>query len=79
MDPAGSIGLRFCYASTATHRIENAGDKFVEGLLVANESPMEKPNSGSSASAEKLAQNGPRDRQERSSRNFDLAGTDLNN
>jgi hypothetical protein len=58
---------------SVAHRIESAGDKLVEGLLFANEAPMEKPISGSSVFAEKFAQKGPRDHQGRSLRDFDLS------
>jgi hypothetical protein len=57
---------------SVTHRIESAGEKLVQGLLFANEARIEKPISGSSDFAEEFAQIGPRDKQGRSLRDFDL-------
>ncbi len=58
---------------SVTHRIESAGEKLMQGLLFANEAPIEKPIDGSSGFADKFAQSGPRDHQGCSLRDFDLS------
>jgi hypothetical protein len=57
---------------STTRRIAHAGDKLVEGLLFANEARLAEPISGTSSFAERFAERGPRDRQGRSLRDFDL-------
>ncbi|MBA3481785.1 MAG: hypothetical protein H0T51_08225 [Pirellulales bacterium] len=58
---------------STTRRIENAGEKLVEGLLFANEAPIKEPIAGSSSFAEAFTQRGPRDAQGRSLRNLQLS------
>jgi hypothetical protein len=57
---------------SVTHRIEGAGDKLVEGLLFVGEPPLEKSIRGAGGFAEKFVRHGPRDKQGRSLRDFDL-------
>jgi hypothetical protein len=57
---------------SVTHRIEGAGDKLLAGLLFVDEAPIEKPIEGSTDFAKKFEQDGPRDKQGRSLREFDL-------
>ncbi|MBA4105084.1 MAG: hypothetical protein C0485_04940 [Pirellula sp.] len=57
---------------STTRRIENAGEKLVQGLLMCHEAPLAGPVVGSSGFAERFSQLGPRDRQGRSLRDLDL-------
>lgn len=57
---------------STTRRIASAGDKLVEGLLLADEAPISEPIQGTSNYAELFAKSGPRDSQGRSLRDFDL-------
>jgi hypothetical protein len=59
---------------STTRRIENAGEKLVEGLLFANEAPINEPIAGSSGFAEGFTKRGPRDAQGRSLRDLQLSG-----
>ncbi|MDZ4858450.1 MAG: hypothetical protein SGI88_05665 [Candidatus Hydrogenedentes bacterium] len=52
--------------------IKNVGDKLVEYLLFANEAPLKSPMTGTSGFMEAFPQQGPRDSQGRSLREFDL-------
>jgi hypothetical protein len=54
-------------------RIKNAGEPLVEYLLFCGEATLTAPIRGTSAFAEEFAQRGPRDRQGRSLRDFDLS------
>jgi hypothetical protein len=53
-------------------RIKSAGEPLVEYLLFSGEAKLAAPIRGTSAFAEEFAQQGPRDRQGRSLRDFDL-------
>jgi hypothetical protein len=53
-------------------RIKNAGEPLVEYLLFSNEAQLTAPLRGASGFAEEFSQRGPRDRQGRSLRDFDL-------
>ncbi len=57
---------------STTRRIQNAGDDLVEALLLVDEAPLSAPFSGTSGFAEKFAQQGPRDAQNRSLRDLDI-------
>lgn len=57
---------------STTRRIENAGEKLVQGLLMCHEAPLTGPVVGTSGFAERFGQLGPRDRQGRSLRDLDL-------
>ena len=57
---------------STTRRIENAGEKLVQGLLMCREAPLAGPVVGTSGFAERFCQLGPRDRQGRSLRDLDL-------
>ncbi len=54
-------------------RIESAGEKLVEGLLMVDEAPLAAPFVGNSGFAERFSQLGPADRQGRSLRDLDLS------
>jgi hypothetical protein len=57
---------------STSRRIEHAGDALVEGLLFANEARLTEPISGTSAFAERFADQGPHDGKGRSLRDLDL-------
>lgn len=57
---------------STTRRIENAGEKLVQGLLMCHEAPLAGPVVGTSGFAERFSQLGPRDSQGRSLRDLDL-------
>jgi hypothetical protein len=57
---------------SVTRRIEGAGEKLLAGLLFVDEAPAEKSIEGSTDFAQKFEQAGPRDKQGRSLREFDL-------
>lgn len=57
---------------STTRRIENAGEKLVQGLLLCHEAPLHGPVVGTSGFAERFSQLGPRDQQGRSLRDLDL-------
>lgn len=57
---------------STTRRIQSAGDDLVEALLLAGETKLTAPISGTSGYASKFAEKGPRDRQGRSLRDLDL-------
>lgn len=57
---------------STTRRIESAGEKLVQGLLMCNEAPLHGPVVGTSGLAERFSQLGPRDHQGRSLRDLDL-------
>ncbi|MFV0444037.1 MAG: hypothetical protein ACK5Q5_10745 [Planctomycetaceae bacterium] len=57
---------------STTRRIQNAGDKLVEALLMADEAPLTSPMSGTSGFAESFAQEGPHDQKGRSLRELEL-------
>lgn len=57
---------------STTRRIQNAGDKLVEALLLADEAPLTSPMSGTSGFAERFDKTGPRDQRGRSLRQLDL-------
>ena len=59
---------------STTRRIENAGEKLVEGLLFANEAPIKEPIAGSSGFTEGFTKRGPRDPRGRSLRDLQLSG-----
>jgi hypothetical protein len=54
------------------HRIESAGDKLLEGLLMADEAALNGPIEGTSTFAAEFAERGPHDEQGRSLRDLDL-------
>jgi hypothetical protein len=58
---------------STTRRIENAGEKLVEGLLFVNEAPIKEPIAGNSGFAEGFTKRGPRDAHGRSLRDLQLA------
>jgi hypothetical protein len=57
---------------STTRRIASAGDELVEALLLAGEASLTAQLQGTSGFAESFVQRGPRDRQSRSLREFDL-------
>lgn len=57
---------------STTRRIQNAGDELIDALLLVGEAPLTAPISGPSDYAKVFAQGGPRDREGRSLRDFDL-------
>jgi hypothetical protein len=57
---------------STTRRIESAGEKLLEGLLMVDEAPLSGPFVGTSTFSQRFAQAGPFDRQGRSLREFDL-------
>ena len=57
---------------STTRRIESAGEKLVQGLLLCHEAPLHGPVVGTSGFAERFSQLGPRDQQGRSLRDLDL-------
>ncbi|MCA1597312.1 MAG: hypothetical protein LC772_12935, partial [Chloroflexi bacterium] len=67
------LGRPSDYLSDSTvHRIKNAAESLVEGLLFADEAPLSAPVSGTSGFATAFAAEGPFDHQRRSLRQFDL-------
>jgi hypothetical protein len=54
-------------------RIKHAGEKLLKGLLFVDEAPLTSAVAGSTDFAKHFTQLGPRDRQDRSLRDFDLA------
>jgi len=64
--PAGELG------ESTLRRIASAGGRLVDHLLFADEVPLEAPVSGTSGFTEYFAAQGPRDRDGRSLRDFDL-------
>jgi hypothetical protein len=59
-------------SDSTRRRIAAAGDRLVDYMLFVNEAPLTSPVSGTSTFAEDFASIGPRDRQGRSLRTFDL-------
>lgn len=59
-------------SETTTRRIASAGDKLLDYLLFKDEFQLTSPIKGVSAFTEDFAQRGPRDKQGRSLRDFDL-------
>lgn len=57
---------------SVTHRIESAGDKLVDALLLVDEPKLTAEIRGTSGFAEEFSQGGPRDSKGRSLRDFDL-------
>jgi hypothetical protein len=57
---------------STTRRIESAGEKLLEGLLMVDEAPLKGAFAGTSAFAKRFAEEGPFDQQGRSLREFDL-------
>lgn len=57
---------------STTRRIENAGEKLLQGLFLAQEAPLSAPIVGSSGFAEQFVRQGPHDQQGRSLRDLDL-------
>ncbi len=57
---------------STTRRIESVGNALLEGLLLSREAPLTDTVAGSTNYAELFSRRGPRDRQGRSLRDFDL-------
>jgi hypothetical protein len=57
---------------STTRRIEGAGDALVEAILLAEETKLSSPISGTSGYAEQFTARGPHDARGRSLRDFDL-------
>lgn len=57
---------------STTRRIQSAGDDLVEAMLMVDEAELAAPIEGTSGFAAKFSQQGPRDRDGRSLRDFDL-------
>ena len=66
VEPAGNR------LESTTRRIENAGEKLVQGLLLVDEAPLTAPIAGTSEFAARFVEPGPRDRAGRSLRDLDL-------
>src|SRR4051794_7293367 len=61
-------------SESSTRRINNAAEELLEYMLFSGEAKLTDPIRGNSGFAEKFAKAGPRDRQGRSLRDFDLNG-----
>jgi hypothetical protein len=57
---------------STTRRIESAGEKLLEGLLMVDEAPLQGPIAGTSPFAKEFSRLGPRDEQGHSLRDLDL-------